>query len=146
MSQLNPAELEAAIRALLSANQKIAAVKLYREQTGVGLAEAKDAVEVCERGGTLPSPGVPATASQGPPVASGSRDALVLEHLLAGRKIDAVKAYRQATGAGLKEAKDAVEELARRHGIEVSGGCLGVLLVSGVVTAALGLAAAWALT
>ena len=29
--------------------------------------------------------------------------------LLDGRKIEAIKLYRQATGAGLKEAKDAVE-------------------------------------
>lgn len=27
-----------------------------------------------------------------------------------GRKIEAIKAYREETGAGLKEAKDAVEE------------------------------------
>ena len=30
--------------------QKIQAIKLYREQTGAGLAEAKDAVERMERG------------------------------------------------------------------------------------------------
>ncbi|WNM28996.1 ribosomal protein L7/L12 [Streptomyces sp. Li-HN-5-11] len=30
----------------------------------------------------------------------------------AGRKIEAIKAYREATGAGLKEAKDAVDRLA----------------------------------
>jgi hypothetical protein len=29
-----------------------------------------------------------------------------------GRKIEAIKVYRQATGVGLKEAKDAVERLA----------------------------------
>jgi ribosomal protein L7/L12 len=32
-------------------------------------------------------------------------------HLVAGRKIDAIKAYRAATGAGLAEAKAAVENL-----------------------------------
>lgn len=31
----------------------------------------------------------------------------------AGRKIDAIKAYREATGVGLKEAKDAVEAMER---------------------------------
>ena len=30
----------------------------------------------------------------------------------AGRKIEAIKAYREATGAGLREAKDAVDRLA----------------------------------
>jgi hypothetical protein len=39
-----PPEKEAAIRALLPRN-KIQAIKLYREATGVGLAEAKEAVE-----------------------------------------------------------------------------------------------------
>jgi large subunit ribosomal protein L7/L12 len=35
---------------LLAAGQKIEAIKLYREHTGVGLKEAKDAVEALERG------------------------------------------------------------------------------------------------
>jgi hypothetical protein len=33
-----------------------------------------------------------------------------------GRKIDAIKLYRQATGAGLAEAKDRIEETLRRGG------------------------------
>ncbi|NLT56108.1 MAG: hypothetical protein GXX79_16460 [Actinomycetales bacterium] len=41
----------------------------------------------------------------------------VLDLLVRGQKIQAVKAYREATGLGLKESKDAVEELARRHGL-----------------------------
>lgn len=32
-----------------------------------------------------------------------------------GNKISAIKAYQAATGAGLKEAKDAVEDLQRRR-------------------------------
>jgi ribosomal protein L7/L12 len=41
----------------------------------------------------------------------------VLRQLEHGRKIHAIKAYRQATGEGLKEAKDAVEEMARKRGL-----------------------------
>jgi hypothetical protein len=37
------------IRALIRADRKIEAVKLVRERTGLGLAEAKDAVEALER-------------------------------------------------------------------------------------------------
>ena len=37
-----------------------------------------------------------------------------LAALKQGRKIEAIKHYRQATGAGLAEAKDAVEEAQRR--------------------------------
>lgn len=43
--------------------------------------------------------------------------AAVLKELVAGRKIQAIKEYREATGAGLKEAKDAVELLARQLGM-----------------------------
>ncbi|GIJ61061.1 hypothetical protein Vau01_085770 [Virgisporangium aurantiacum] len=41
----------------------------------------------------------------------------VVAHLVAGNKIQAIKIYRERTGVGLKEAKDAVEDIARRHGI-----------------------------
>jgi hypothetical protein len=41
----------------------------------------------------------------------------VVRELDAGRKIQAIKAYRDATGAGLKEAKDAVDEMARQRGL-----------------------------
>lgn len=37
----------------------------------------------------------------------------VVEHLRGGRKILAVKAYRDRTGVGLAEAKEAVEQIAR---------------------------------
>lgn len=42
----------------------------------------------------------------------------ILEELLKGHKIQAIKEYRAATGAGLKEAKDAVELIARQRGLE----------------------------
>jgi ribosomal protein L7/L12 len=42
---------EAEIFALLSRGQKIPAIKLYRQRTGAGLKEAKDAVEAMERRG-----------------------------------------------------------------------------------------------
>ena len=38
-------------------------------------------------------------------------DPKVLELVIAGRKIEAIKAYREQTGVGLKEAKDYVESL-----------------------------------
>ena len=34
----------------------------------------------------------------------------LLDAMQAGRKIDAIKAYRQLTGQGIKESKDAVEK------------------------------------
>lgn len=41
----------------------------------------------------------------------------VLGLLQAGRKIEAIKAYRNATGAGLAEAKAFVEQLAAQNGL-----------------------------
>jgi ribosomal protein L7/L12 len=40
----------------------------------------------------------------------------VLDALRRGRKVEAIKEYRAATGTGLKEAKDYVEALQRRAG------------------------------
>src|SRR5262245_11232038 len=111
----------------------IGAIKLYREQTGVGLKQAKDAVEAFERGERLR---LPASLPDGV-AAQGELLAL----LKAGQKIEAIKLYRDQTGAGLKEAKDAVEDLAARHGIVPRGaGCAGMLVL---LVACLGLLALW---
>ena len=48
------------------------------------------------------------------PAASVSDD--VIEALRRGAKIEAIKRYREQTGAGLKEAKDFVEALQNRLG------------------------------
>jgi ribosomal protein L7/L12 len=41
----------------------------------------------------------------------------VAEAVRDGKKIEAIKRYREATGVGLKEAKDFVEALQRRAGV-----------------------------
>jgi hypothetical protein len=41
----------------------------------------------------------------------------IVEALRANRKIEAIKLYRQATGGGLKEAKEFIEEVQRRSGM-----------------------------
>jgi hypothetical protein len=41
----------------------------------------------------------------------------VVEALARGEKIQAIKCYREATGAGLKESKDVIEEAQRRAGV-----------------------------
>ena len=49
-------------------------------------------------------------------------------------KIPAIKLYRQETNAGLKDAKDAVEALAQKHGIKSTGtGCAGMLMLCLIV-------------
>jgi len=41
----------------------------------------------------------------------------VVEQLEQGKKIQAIKVYREQTGAGLAEAKEAVEAMARQRGL-----------------------------
>src|SRR5690348_11716925 len=42
----------------------------------------------------------------------------IREEIFAGRMISAIKVYRQCTGLGLKEAKDAVEEMEKKLRLE----------------------------
>jgi len=110
---------EEELLALLQSGQKIPAVKLYRERTGTGLKDAKEAVEALQRGEGLPPLPDPASVPEEE----------IVGLLRAGRKIDAIKLYREQSGNGLAEAKQAVEQLGRDHGIESrSSGCAGLLL------------------
>jgi ribosomal protein L7/L12 len=118
------------VRELLATGRKIEAIKLYRERTGAGLKQAKDAVEAIERG-------------QEPPAGRGV-DGLLENEVVAlleqGEKIRAIRLYRERTGADLKASKEAVEELGRRRGLVVSrgAGCFGVILVLAIVAGAAG--------
>ena len=93
------------IRRRLAEQAKMFAVKLSREETGAGFAEAKDAIERI-RGGRAPAPPPPAPA---PPIGTEAR--AVGEALHAGNEIEAIRLYRAATGVGLKEAKDAIDAI-----------------------------------
>jgi ribosomal protein L7/L12 len=106
---------------LLHGGKKIGAIKLYRERTGVGLKEAKDAVEALERGQSLPTR----------ETVDSTMEAEVVRLLEGGKKIEAIKVYRERTGVGLKEAKDAVEAVAAQRGIVApsGSGCLGAALL-----------------
>lgn len=117
---------------LLRTGDTIAAIKQYRTWTGVGLKEAKDAVDQLERTGSLPPPPEPASL-EAPPVL----ESRVVELLRAKQKIEAIKIYREAQGGGLKECKEAVESIGRRHGIESSGGCASLLLLAVLAGASL---------
>ena len=156
-------EQDREIRQEIDAGRLIQAIKLYRQVTGLGLKESKDAVEAMRDGQVGPpasgtaSAGETATmtrgvfdgaapATAGSPVPPSSRQEV--ERLLTeGKKIEAVRAVRQATGLGLKEAKDAADaiesDLRRREplkfraaDLQKKGGCLGavLLLLTGIAT------------
>ena len=69
---------------------------------------------------------------------SGADEQEILAQLREGRKIEAIKIHRKLTGAGLRDAKLAVDRLAVEHGIETGGGCLSVLLIGTSLAAAAG--------
>ncbi len=93
----------------------ISAIKHYREVTGAGLAEAKAAVESLIAG-------VQAAGMQGQ--LAGEAEILVI--VREQGKIAAIKRFRELTGCGLKEAKEAVEAMMARTGTrpgKSSAGC-----------------------
>ncbi len=94
------------IKAEIAAGNMITAIKLYRDATGTGLAEAKAAVELIAAGKPPPSGAAPSPSADAMQVVS----ALVT----AGKKIEAIRAYRKAAGVDLKDAKDAVDALEAR--------------------------------
>ena len=109
------------VRELAASGNKIEAIKRIREETGAGLAEAKAAVEALVAGETVASSGTTNTSELTDEV---------IRLLERNEKIAAVKLYREQTGTGLKEAKEAVEAIAEQHGLaSASGaGCFGVIL------------------
>ena len=97
-------EQESQIRELIAREQKIAAIKIYREATGSSLKDAKDTIDAIEMDVRV---NFPANALVGEldPILENR-----IKQLLAGRKkIEAVKLYREAYNCGLKEAKGAVD-------------------------------------
>ena len=111
-------ELAQRVKRLLADGQKIEAIKVLRAATGAGLAEAKQAVEAIERGDVIKAAGL-----------DDDTEGELLRLLQDGRKIEAIKRYRERNPCGLKEAKDIVEALAIQRGVVApQSGCLGVVL------------------
>jgi hypothetical protein len=96
------------IRQLVDAGKKIEAIKLVREQTGLGLKEAQAAVEAIEHGET---PELTLHVTVDLHGVSGVDLDEINELLLQNKKVEAIKLYREQTGAGLKVAKDAIEAI-----------------------------------
>jgi ribosomal protein L7/L12 len=116
----NDALAEAALAEItrfLLAGQKIHAIKVYRELTGSSLSEAKEALDrlesVLRLGGNLQAEfallgGAVSMDTQG--TLSAEIGQLLAQH----KKIQAIKLYRERTGAGLNEARTAVDQVEAR--------------------------------
>ena len=100
----------AGVHQLLDEGQKLAAIQLFMKTTGLGLAEAKEAVELMAKGKQAADAG-----NVRPSTAAVEADAELGELIGKGNLIGAIKRYRDLTGLGLKESKEAVERLAGRQ-------------------------------
>ena len=114
MSNFSP-DQERQIREFINSDQLIPAIKLYREITGVGLAESKSAVEALARGENVNIP-APAQQSQ---LSDPFLETKIRDFLAKGKKIEAIKLYRLEYNVGLAEAKSAVEALARGENVNI---------------------------
>ncbi len=103
------------VKALAMAGKKIEAIKLLRELTDMGLAEAKTAVENIEAGRPLVLNGQAGFQVQASAQAAGDvgLEQAVQELLRRNQKIEAIKVLRMARNIGLAEAKAAVEAVER---------------------------------
>jgi ribosomal protein L7/L12 len=108
--QKPPVDAAAGIRDLLHEGRRDEAVDLYAKFAGVDLYTAQDAVDEIEREMRL------ADAPDEPGKMSLLERGEIKELLQQGNKIEAVKRYRELSGLGLKEAKDAVDDMARGLG------------------------------
>lgn len=104
MPSLRPDQVQR-IHDLLHRQQLLNAIKFYREITGSSLAEAKEAVEEMARDESTKPPDD--VRDMDNPILTSR----IMSLLSRKRKIDAVKIYREEYGVGLKEAKDAVDQI-----------------------------------
>ena len=108
---------------LARSGRKIEAIKIYRDTFGSGLAEAKEAVENLVDGKPLNFTNFQMfsvnslRSNKTSPSDQMSDLREVQAELQRGNKINAIKIYREKFGVGLKEAKDAVDNLERTGGV-----------------------------
>lgn len=96
----SPEEQAQEIQRLVAAGKKIEAIALYRELSGVGLAQAKEDIEAA----------MAEVQSSAAKTTTASPESMIVE-LENRRKINAIKLFRELTNVGLKEAKDAIDEI-----------------------------------
>ena len=108
---MSPIHSKISARAIAAgkAGNLIEAIKIVREETGLGLAEAKALVERELKIGGLPDTRRFGSEAAAPAMPVGAVAALQNGHL-----IEAIRKYREHNGSGLKDAKEAVEQYLER--------------------------------
>ncbi|MBL8933135.1 MAG: hypothetical protein JNM69_01200 [Archangium sp.] len=94
---------------LLKSGHFIAALKHYREKNGVGLAEAKAAIDAWRA-----QAGHHEQAAQA--VETAVTDPQIVAAIRKGKIIEAIKLYRAKTGVSLQDAKEAIDTWRRQLG------------------------------
>jgi ribosomal protein L7/L12 len=127
-------DFEEQVRRLLDSGNKIQAIKLYREQTGIGLTEAKDAVEALAAGAN------PAGSSAGDRVLVDDPELVdeVKSLIGQGDPLLAIKLVRERTSRSLNESKDIVDQIGIDSGLTspTGSGCLGAVLLAAAIPVA----------
>lgn len=109
---------------LLDSASSIAAIKVIREQTGLGLKDAKELSEKLS-GLTLSEARTVLEKQSTASEPSGLDEDEVKRIVEAEGKISAIKYVRQQTGLGLKDAKDFVERIV---GVQAKSGCASIII------------------
>lgn len=125
-----PENIVQAIRLLCANNQKIQAIKVFREYAKVDLKEAKDVIDRLAVSSPVTGPvtlnsnriimQTDASAELDSATIPGytldsNTISVILSFLAKNQKIAAIKVFRDATNADLKESKDAIDNLDSRH-------------------------------
>lgn len=97
-------QFSSAVKEHLEKGNKIEAIKILREETGINLKEAKELIDYAINKGIHPGDNIKNETNISIP---GN----VLNYLREGKKIDAITALRHATGLGMKDAKNMVEKI-----------------------------------
>lgn len=119
-------EVDEQLAQLISNGEKIAAIKLLREHTGMGLAEAKAAVEHATAGGRAPVATAVAAGDDGIP---DEVRALVER----GERIAAIRLLRERQGIDLMDSKQRID---RAFGPDPRARRVGAVLIAAVVAGA----------
>lgn len=106
--------LPAEVLEALQRNDQIEAIRRLRQAFDLGLKEAKDLIDAYQSGAPVALP-VGEAPQEFSNEATDELPVAVIEAAQRGDKIEAIKLYREQTGAGLKEAKDAVEDWLQTH-------------------------------
>ena len=134
-------EQMATLSALLRTGQKMEAIKQYKEMTGSSLVECKEAIELFAAGDTNAMLTSAALADM-----SEETGRALTNALFEGRLIEAVKIYKEFSGAGLKDSKEKIEtleaelrkECPEKFSASSKTGCGAIVLVGGMLAALAG--------